>query len=354
MNTTIDTIIFDVGGVLLPNYNDYIKKDISRALDVDLIDVNNAWNKLIPEYLGKGKISETEFWTEFRRLTKCQKEVETEGLLIREMENRYAPFASVSDVVKSLSADGYKLGIISDTIKAHVECHARHGLFDNFLAKVFSCEVGLRKLDPKIFQIALQQLNSMPENTIFIDDDPDIIRAVEKLGINGVIFKNDNQLKNDLENLGISIKVVSEKKPKIQGAYALILTKERNVLLQQRNVNPNIENSGKLAMFGGALDDGEDLLTGLKRELLEELELNIDEYKIEKLNSYAKTKELDGIDHLVNVWIVYDVDFNELKIHEGESIFSCNPKEIINNSRLTRVTNLALQDLIIKQTNKEF
>ena len=313
-----------------------------------MINVDNAWNKLIPEYLGKGKISETEFWAEFRNLTKCQKEVETEGLLIREMENRYAPFASVSDIVKSLSADGYKLGIISDTIKPHVECLARHGLFNNFLTKVFSCEVGLRKPDPKIFQIALQQLNSIPENTIFIDDNPDIIRAVEKLGINGIFFKNDNQLRNDLENLGVKIKITSEKKSKSQGAYALIVTKEKNVLLQQRNVNPAIENSGKLAMFGGALDDGEELLAGLKRELLEELELNIDEYKIEKLNAYAKTKELDGIDHLVNVWIVYNVDFDVLKIHEGESIFSCSPKEFINSSRLTRVTNLALQDLITK------
>lgn len=346
MNDTIDTVIFDVGGVLLPNYNDYIKKDISRTLGIDLVDVDSAWNKLIPEYLGKGKISETEFWTEFRSLTKCLKEVETEGLLTREMENRYAPFASVSDIVKSLSTDGYKLGIISDIIKPHVECHAKHGLFDNFLAKVFSCEVELRKPDPKIFQIALQQLNSMPENTIFIDDDPDIIRAVEKLGINGIVFKNDNQLKNDLENLGISIKIASEKEPKKQGAYALILTKEKNVLLQQRNVNPNIENSGKLAMFGGSLDDGEDLLTGLKRELLEELELNIDEYKIEKLNAYAKTQELDGIDHLVNVWLIYDVDVDALKIHEGESILLSNPEEIVNSPALTRVTNLALQDLI--------
>ncbi|MGW8184694.1 MAG: NUDIX domain-containing protein [Candidatus Moraniibacteriota bacterium] len=133
-----------------------------------------------------------------------------------------------------------------------------------------------------------------------------------------------------------------------QGAYALILTKERNVLLQQRNVNPAIENSGKLAMFGGALEDGEDLLDGLKRELFEELELDIDEYRIEKLNTYTKTKELDAIDHLANIWLIYDVNMDALKIHEGESIFSSYPKDIINNPKLTRVTNLALYDLIKK------
>lgn len=140
----------------------------------------------------------------------------------------------------------------------------------------------------------------------------------------------------------------SEKKAERQGAYALILTKECNVLLQQRDINSNIENSGKLAIFGGALEDGEDLLTGLRRELLEELELNIDEYEIEKLGTYEKTKKLDGTENMVSVWLIYDVDADALKIHEGESIFSSNPKKIVGNSSLTRVTNLALQDLIIK------
>lgn len=348
MYSKIDTIIFDIGGVLIPNYNDYIKKDISLSLGINLTDIEKAWNELIPNYLGRGKITETEFWIKFKQITKCQTDVNVESLLIRAIDNRYAPFAIVSDIVKNLSLNGYKLGLISDTIQSHVDCLTQHGLFDRFSVKVFSSETGFRKPESEIFQIALNQLKSIPKNTIFIDDNPDNVLAAEKLGFIGIIFKNDNQLKTDLENLGVNINIVPDKKPKERGAYALILTTDKKVILQQRNVNSNVKNSGKLAMFGGALENGEDLLAGLKRELLEELELNINDYKIEKLNTYAKTESLDGIDHLANVWLIYDVDIDTLRIHEGESFFLSNPGEIIDNPRLTRVTNLALHDLINK------
>ncbi len=135
-----------------------------------------------------------------------------------------------------------------------------------------------------------------------------------------------------------------------QGAYALILTPEGNVLLQQRETKPDIKNSGKIAMFGGATENNEALINGLRRELFEELELNIDEYKIEKFGVYQKTKKLDGMNHCVNVWLVYDVDQSKLILHEGETIISDKPKNLINNPKLTRVTKLALQDLINKKS----
>jgi len=142
--------------------------------------------------------------------------------------------------------------------------------------------------------------------------------------------------------------MIIEKKHREIGAFALILTKENNVLVQQRDTNSKIENSGKISMFGGSLHDNEDLLVGLRRELLEELELDIEGYKIEKFNVYKKTKELDGINHSVHVWIIYDADLNALKLHEGKAIVSNKPELILNNPKLTRVTKLALQDLIKK------
>lgn len=134
-----------------------------------------------------------------------------------------------------------------------------------------------------------------------------------------------------------------------EGTYALILTKTNNILLQRRNLNSNIENPGKIAMFGGAIEDGEKLLDGLKRELFEELELNIEEYQIKKLNTYQKTQELDGINHSVNVWLIYDVERDDLVLHEGHKIISSKPKDIVNNKKLSRITKLAIKDLLIKK-----
>jgi 8-oxo-dGTP pyrophosphatase MutT (NUDIX family) len=135
---------------------------------------------------------------------------------------------------------------------------------------------------------------------------------------------------------------------KKQAAFALILAKNGRVLLQQRSDDPHIENSGKISLFGGAIENNEKPLNGLKRELLEELQLDIDECKLEKLNVYQKTKELDGVDHCINVWLVRNVDQAALALHEGNAIVSSKLEHIMHEKKLTRITKLALQDLLDK------
>lgn len=343
MNSKIDTIIFDVGGVLLPNYNEFIKKDIAKTLDIKLDAVELAWGELMPK-LGSGKINEKEFWHEFKTLTKFTSEIKTDALLFREMDNRYATFSFVSDIVHGLKK--YKLGIISDTIEAHSSCLAKHGLFKPFSVKIFSHEVGFRKPNPEIYKIALERLNSIAENTIFIDDDKKNVEAAQSLGFNGIVFTNDLDLKKDLEEFGIIIESTIEKQQTNVGAHAIIISKNGNVLLQQKTSDPSYKYSGKIGVFGGALDEGEDLTVGLRRELLEELELDINDYKLKKLGVYEKTKEVDGIDFSIHTWIVFDVDESMLKLHEGESIVSEKAEIIINNPNLTRITRLALQDYL--------
>lgn len=345
----IDTVIFDVGGVLLPNYSELIKNDISTSLGIPREDVDRAFKELIPNYLGKGKITEEEFWERFCDLTGCSKEYDKTILLVREMDKRHAPFSFVSDIVRSLKLAGYKLGIISDTIKAHVDCHARHGLYDNFSVKIFSNEVGFRKPDPRIFKLALDKLGSLPEETVYVDDVPVFVEAANELGMNGIVFQNDNQLKRDLEKIGIEFEMIPERKQTNAGAFAIIVTKEGRILLQQRTTSSRILNSGRISVFGGRLSEGEEIMDGLRRELLEELELLIDEYEIEKLGIYQKTSELDGVDDVLHIFIVRNVDAGNLKLHEGESILSVDPVDALNNEKTTRITKLAVEDFVKKE-----
>ena len=85
---------------------------------------------------------------------------------------------------------------------------------------------------------------------------------------------------------------------------------------------------------------------GLRRELLEELELNIDNHVVEKLGTFLKTKKLDGLDWVVNVFVVKNIDLEDLKIHEGKGFVCDYPKELLKLNKLTRITRLALQSYI--------
>ncbi len=53
---------------------------------------------------------------------------------------------------------------------------------------VDSSEVGLRKPDPAIYELALERIGGVaPESALFLDDHPNNVRAAERLGIRGLL-----------------------------------------------------------------------------------------------------------------------------------------------------------------------
>jgi len=134
------------------------------------------------------------------------------------------------------------------------------------------------------------------------------------------------------------------------GAHALLLTSDSKVILQQRTNDPDITNPGKISMFGGTLKSKDKVLDGLRRELQEELEIDTENYEVEKLGTYLKTKEIDGVDYIIHVYLIETVDLKTIKVHEGEGYILDKPAKLVKNNKLTRITKLALVDLI-KQEN---
>lgn len=347
----IDTIIFDYGNVLCPVYNDYIKADIAKTLNLDLTLVEQAWNTLLPD-LGVGKITEAEFWTKFIDFTKCTEPLPSDSLLSRQLIKRYAPFTTTQHTILHLKDHGYKLGVLSNTISAHVEYPKSQGLFDPFLVTIFSHEVGVRKPDPTIYQLALDRLGSNPKQSVFIDDLLENVQAAISLGIHGIVFTNDTQLRKDLANLGINMNVnwrLYESDSTHIGSHCLLITPDNQVILQQRNTDPNIVLSGKTGMFGGTLEANEDPLTGLRRELLEEVEIDANDYSIELLGNYSKTIAIDGNEFYYYIYLVKGVKPTDIKVHEGAGFVNATAKEHLANPNLTRITRLAIEDFA-KQT----
>lgn len=56
-----------------------------------------------------------------------------------------------------------------------------------------------------------------------------------------------------------------------EASAAILVTADQRFLMQRRDDKPDIFFPGWLGLFGGALEDGEDPETGLRRELAEEL-----------------------------------------------------------------------------------
>ena len=64
-------------------------------------------------------------------------------------------------------------------------------LSDLFHHVIDSSEVGVRKPDPKIFELALDRLGAPAERTVFLDDFQGNLDAAAQLGIHGILVEDD-------------------------------------------------------------------------------------------------------------------------------------------------------------------
>jgi epoxide hydrolase-like predicted phosphatase len=57
---------------------------------------------------------------------------------------------------------------------------------------VDSSAVGMRKPDPRIYQMTLDQLGVAPDRSVFLDDAPGNIAAAQALGMAAILVEDDH------------------------------------------------------------------------------------------------------------------------------------------------------------------
>jgi putative hydrolase of the HAD superfamily len=75
------------------------------------------------------------------------------------------------------------------------------GLFEPFHKAFLSVEMRMQKPDHEIYKRVLVDLDCLPDEVIFIDDKQENVQAAHELGMQGILFKNVEQLRQDLAAL---------------------------------------------------------------------------------------------------------------------------------------------------------
>lgn len=102
--------------------------------------------------------------------------------------------------------DVYGLGVINNGTAITIPCFKKENSFDEFFSVfINSSEAGLEKPDSRIYLMALGQMGLKPEETAFIDDTKENVLGAEKVGMQGILFTNYQNLLIDLRSIGISI-----------------------------------------------------------------------------------------------------------------------------------------------------
>ena len=93
----------------------------------------------------------------------------------------------------------YKTGVISNAWPDTRQSLIDRKIDDAFDALIISAEVGVMKPDPKIYQIAMEQLGVTADESIFVDDTPENVDAARALGMTGIRFREPRRALNDLK-----------------------------------------------------------------------------------------------------------------------------------------------------------
>ena len=98
-------------------------------------------------------------------------------------------FPDTEPTLQSLSAAGYALGVISNSIGTIAEQLARAGLARYFRFILDSAVVGVEKPDPAIFRMALDQARVAAGEAVFIGDTyATDVGGAQQAGIRGLLI----------------------------------------------------------------------------------------------------------------------------------------------------------------------
>lgn len=200
--STIRTIFWDLGGVLLTNAWDHTERSEALAkFKIDPAKFNSLHQKVVAAF-ENGEITLDAYLDQvvFNEPTNFSRDE-----FKRYMFSLSKPFPDRIQLARNLARSGkYFMGTINnESRELDLYRIETFGLKDIFSLFVSSCFVGFRKPEEHIYRCALDLAKKLPEECCFIDDREENLAAPAKLGMKVVQAKTTGQIQADLQKMGV-------------------------------------------------------------------------------------------------------------------------------------------------------
>jgi len=199
---SIKAVFFDLGGVILRTEYQAPRQHLAESFGMDYDDIDKVvfggGGNSSAARATVGEISEEEHW---QNVMKTLKLPASEYERVR--EEFFAGDVIDHEIVDFLRSikPRYKTGLISNAWSGLRDYIVREKFDDAFHHMFISAEVGVAKPDPKIYHIALEQLQVNPKEAVFIDDFIENITACEKVGMKGIHFTDSQSALQQLKKM---------------------------------------------------------------------------------------------------------------------------------------------------------
>ncbi|MFX1502344.1 MAG: HAD family hydrolase [Promethearchaeota archaeon] len=203
---TIKAIVFDLGGVVVDlDFSNFYNKIITQS------PLNKPQTPIMLEFFRQsdiyhqGNMSNDEFYQLACDLLQvCMLSQSEFFSAFNSIISGFNP--EVVEIIKKIrEKNRYKLLALSNVNASHWEyvLNKKWEFIFYFDEVILSHEIHLIKPDPKIFTYTIKKAGCKPNQMVFIDDGINNIRSATDLGIIGIKYTNENDLIEELNNLGV-------------------------------------------------------------------------------------------------------------------------------------------------------
>jgi putative hydrolase of the HAD superfamily len=199
-SSRFEVVLFDFGGVFIdsafPNLeaqSEVLGMDSTLLIELTLgsldRDTDHPWHRV-----ERGELAMLDARVEIMQMYR-EAGIEADPFVL--MSKTIGPKVQVRDSVvectRSLRAAGLKTGLVTNNAhEIRDRWRAMIPVDDLFDDVVDSSEVGVRKPNPAIYQLALHRLGDIdPRAAIFLDDLPPNVAVAEGIGMQGIVVETD-------------------------------------------------------------------------------------------------------------------------------------------------------------------
>lgn len=180
----IEFIYFDVGGVLIDWSN--VFKTASDKFNLTVNDIDTTFEENNEE-ITKGLMNPKEFWE--RCIEKYNISDAESYDFLNSWVSDYRPISQTHELINRLKTN-YKIGLLSNIYKGMLPLLLEKKLIPNidYQSIIFSCDVGLRKPEAGIYELAQMKAQTEAKNILLVDDRNDYVEGAKKLNWNTFLF----------------------------------------------------------------------------------------------------------------------------------------------------------------------
>ncbi|HEY55349.1 MAG TPA: HAD family hydrolase [Dehalococcoidia bacterium] len=205
-----EAVIFDLFGTLVANFSvrehEGVLMEMASVLAVPLDEFIRLWIDTFHQR-ATGVLPTPEAEVEYI----CQKlgtHVDEDKVkLAAQVRTNYTvrsltPRTGSVETLSHLKSKGLKTGLISDCSREVPALWGNTPFASLFDVTVFSCSVGMRKPDPRIYQIATEQLGVEPQDCLYIGDGSSHeLTGASQVGMHPVLLRIPDEESTDVHQI---------------------------------------------------------------------------------------------------------------------------------------------------------